>query len=239
MKCKLLPLIYNEITKQLKKISIFLIIILIVLSAFLPAFLTNYVFKPIEDDYYRLYSQGNIVRLQELVNKLNNVTNVKDKVLLDFYKAELSVENLFKDKKVPKDNWYYNSINAYKNCMIKLKLLNLVESGISKEDIFEYGEIDSVYISKIYSLSSENFEEEKSSYIKFSEDFKKILDDEDYLLYLNYNIKNTDENLNKLNEEIKLNEKELEKDPGNKDLIMNIESSKKNINFLNNNKNIY
>ncbi|MDK2802352.1 MAG: ABC transporter permease subunit [Oscillospiraceae bacterium] len=239
MKSKLLSLLYNEILKQLKKTSIFLIIILIVLSAILPAILTNYIFKPSEDDYYMKYSQGNIVRLEELINKLNNITSVKDRVMLDFYKTELSVENLFKDKKVPKENWYFNSINSYINYMIKLKLFDFVEQGVAKEDIYEYGDINAAYISKVYSLSSEDFKKEKLSYIKFSEDFKKILLEEDYSLYLNYSIDELTIDLNKLEDEIKLYELELKKDPQNKDLLLYIEGSKESIEGLNNKKSIY
>lgn len=221
-------LTYNELIKQFKKKSTIAMTSLILTSAIVAPLVVGQIDKANNDSANSLVGivvSGDVNEEKSQKNILNENKSDKEKVQQLNSKIASEYEKFLSDNKVSYSDWKKDITQKYETAMYDQLVLELVISGVNQKIIEK--NVNSVDTSKLQSYEGMSKTQLKSELTKAkneTEKYKTIIEKEDYLNYLSVKIAQENEYLKEQVLSVKELENQVEKNPSDKDLKLQLES---------------
>lgn len=215
---KIFNLTYNELVKQFKKPSIKIMFLLILISAII---LPIGISKIPQDKYLKQRLEANEYNLQlsqQTVDEYKNDKSQKGKVEYQYALIEKEESQLYVDNKIGYDDWRGKQIEILSNKSFELAPINFILQGIDREIISsKLRNVDTDKIESYYKLSKSKLKELKASLEEDIARCKKIIETNDYLGYIQEEIKVNEGFISEYEKEIEKYNKLRAKNPTSKE----------------------
>lgn len=223
---KVCGLVKNELIKQYKKTSVKVIVILILLASIMLPVALKFLNNRDESKWYiNSYNQEIQWKQTEITNIDSSRKNkdIQKKILEEGIKMSQTLI----DNNISWDDWRNEVANQ---AAIKSKeaiILSGIAEGLSGEELFfDIYEFEIGMFNEYMEMSKEELQKAIDSKNKESKELYDSVIKNDYLAYLEKNIKNSKEEIKNLKSTIKTSEEEVKKNPNNKNLVAELENSK-------------
>ena len=227
---KLLNLTRNENSKQLKKISIKVLIALIMIFAIALPIIRNYVNS--KDNNHMLEgNKNNLNYIESRIIELSNKGTQESKIEKLFVEAEKEYYKLRIDYKLDyNESWKEEESNLYLSNSCKIVIIDSILNKVDKKVISNAMEVaysvNPGETEEYFNLSQDKLKEEKNKLLKENESIKKTISNNDYIAYLNKTIKSQEKSIKDNTKQLDDIKKALEKDKDNKELNAQLDSLK-------------
>ncbi len=218
---KVCGLIKNELIKQYKKTSVKVIVILILLPVALK-FLQN---RDESKWYINSYNQEIQWQQTEITNIDSSKKN-KD-IQKKIFEENIKKSQILIDNNVSWDDWRNEVAGEASNKSKEAIILSGILDGLVGEELFyNIHEFDVNMFNEYIDMSKENIQKAIDSKNKESKELYDSVIKNDYLVYLEKNIKSSEEEIKNLKSTINTSEDEVKKNPNNKNFVTSLENSK-------------
>lgn len=232
---KIYNLTYNEIAKQLKKISIKSIMILILLSAIVAPIGINMINSTalIENtEEGHKYSQN---QYQMQIDDMKNDKTEKGKVIRGGLEAERDYWKIQAENKVKFEDWRKREVDEYRSLSYNIFALGQVIDGIDSDTLLSnIQNVNPEEVGKYYEISKDKLKEKLNTLTAERDRILSIIVNKDYLMHLENEIKRENGYIQDCKKEIEESEKKLQKEPNNEEAKNIIADRKDDISYKEN-----
>jgi len=219
---KVCGLIKNELIKQYKKTSVKVIVILILLaSIMLPVAL-----KFLQSKWYINSYNQDIQWQQTEITNIDSSKKNKD-IQKKIFEENIKKSQTLIDSNVSWDDWRNEVAGEASNKSKEAIILSGISEGLAGEELFfNIHEFDVNMFNEYLGMSKDELQKIITSKNKESKELYDSVIKNDYLVYLDKNIKSSKEEIKNLKSTIKTSEDEVKKNPNNKNFVTSLENSK-------------
>ncbi|PWL51392.1 MAG: ABC transporter permease [Clostridium cadaveris] len=216
----------NELIKQYKKVGTKVILILILISALaIPGAIKFISEKERNSNSYIEHYKSQLEYLDMDNKNLEKEGNTKNNQLLKAIRSkEKEKLNILIDNNISYDDWRSDSVNQWFENEVSIITIQAILDGHETKDIPDYFGSEKIQI--FSSMSKEELQEELKILNKSNPKLKDGIVKNDFMSYLDANIKSMKESVNKQKENIKTMEDAIKADPKKNDLKAVLESAK-------------
>ncbi|GAA0673340.1 ABC transporter permease [Clostridium cadaveris] len=216
----------NELIKQYKKVGTKVILILIFISALaIPGAIKFISEKERNSNSYIEHYKSQLEYLDMDNKNLEKEGNTKNNQLLKAIRSkEKEKLNILIDNNISYDDWRSDSVNQWFENEVSIITIQAILDGHETKDIPDYFGSEKIQI--FSSMSKEELQEELKILNKSNPKLKDGIVKNDFMSYLDANIKSMKESVNKQKENIKTMEDAIKADPKKNDLKAVLESAK-------------
>lgn len=229
---KVCGLVKNELIKQYKKTSVKVIVILILLASIMLPVALKFLNNRDESKWYIDSYNQEIQWKQTEITNIDSSKKNKD-IQKKIYEEGIKMSQTSIDNNISWDDWRWEVVNQAATKSKEAIILSGIAEGLSGEDLFfNIHELDISMFNEYMEMSKEELQKAIDSKNKESKELYDSVIKNDYLAYLEKNIKNSKEEIKNLNSTIKTSEEEVKKNPNNKNLVSELENLKTQLKAL-------
>lgn len=223
---KVCGLIKNELIKQYKKISVKVIVVLILLASIMLPVALNFLRNRDQEKWYIDNYNQDIQWKQTEITNIDTSKKNKD-IQKKLYEEDIKMSQTLIDNNVSWDDWRLEVARQAATKSKEAIILSGIVEGLSGEELFfNLHEFDVSMFNKYMEMSKEERQKAIDSKNKESKELYDSVIKNDYLVYLEKNIKTSKEEIKNLKSTIKTSEEEVKKNSNNKNLVTELENSK-------------
>lgn len=221
---KVCGLVKNELIKQYKKTSVKVIVILILLASIMLPVALKFLNNRDESKWYIDSYNQEIQWKQTEITNIDSSKKNKD-IQKKIYEEGIKMSQTSIDNNISWDDWRWEVVNQAATKSKEAIILSGIAEGLSGEELFfNIYEFDISMFNEYMEMSKEELQKAIDSKNKESKELYDSVIKNDYLAYLEKNIKNSKEEIKNLNSTIKTSEEEVKKNPNNKNLVSELEN---------------
>ena len=229
---KVCGLVKNELIKQYKKTSVKVIVILILLASIMLPVALKFLNNRDESKWYIDSYNQEIQWKQTEITNIDSSKKNKD-IQKKIYEEGIKMSQTSIDNNISWDDWRWEVVNQAATKSKEAIILSGIAEGLSGEELFfNIYEFDISMFNEYMEMSKEELQKAIDSKNKESKELYDSVIKNDYLAYLEKNIKNSKEEIKNLNSTIKTSEEEVKKNPNNKNLVSELENLKTQLKAL-------
>ncbi len=229
---KVCGLVKNELIKQYKKTSVKVIVILILLASIMLPVALKFLNNRDESKWYIDSYNQEIQWKQTEITNIDSSKKNKD-IQKKIYEEGIKMSQTSIDNNISWDDWRWEVVNQAATKSKEAIILSGIVEGLSGEELFfNIYEFDISMFNEYMEMSKEELQKVIDSKNKESKELYDSVIKNDYLAYLEKNIKNSKEEIKNLNSTIKTSEEEIKKNPNNKNLVSELENLKTQLKAL-------
>lgn len=229
---KVCGLVKNELIKQYKKTSVKVIVILILLASIMLPVALKFLNNRDESKWYIDSYNQEIQWKQTEITNIDSSKKNKD-IQKKIYEEGIKMSQTSIDNNISWDDWRWEVVNQAATKSKEAIILSGIVEGLSGEELFfNIYEFDISMFNEYMEMSKEELQKAIDSKNKESKELYDSVIKNDYLAYLEKNIKNSKEEIKNLNSTIKTSEEEIKKNPNNKNLVSELENLKTQLKAL-------
>lgn len=229
---KVCGLVKNELIKQYKKTSVKVIVILILLGSIMLPVALKFLNNRDESKWYIDSYNQEIQWKQTEITNIDSSKKNKD-IQKKIYEEGIKMSQTSIDNNISWDDWRWEVVNQAATKSKEAIILSGIAEGLSGEDLFfNIHELDISMFNEYMEMSKEELQKAIDSKNKESKELYDSVIKNDYLAYLEKNIKNSKDEIKNLNSTIKTSEEEVKKNPNNKNLVSELENLKTQLKAL-------
>lgn len=223
---KVCGLIKNELIKQYKKISVKVIVVLILLASIMLPVALNFLRNRDQEKWYIDNYNQDIQWKQTEITNIDTSKKNKD-IQKKLYEEDIKMSQTLIDNNVSWDDWRLEVARQAATKSKEAIILSGIVEGLSSEELFfNLHEFDVSMFNKYMEMSKEERQKAIDSKNKESKELYDSVIKNDYLVYLEKNIKTSKEEIKNLKSTVKTSEEEVKKNSNNKNLVTELENSK-------------
>lgn len=216
----------NELIKQYKKVGTKVILILILISALaIPGAIKFISEKERNSNFYIEHYKSQLEYLDMDNKNLEKEGNTRhNQILKAIRNKEKEKLNILIDNNISYDDWRSDSVNQWFENEVSMITIQAILDGYETKDIPDYFGAEKIQI--FSAMSKEELQEELKILNNSNPKLKDGIVKNDFMSYLDANIKSMKESVNKQKENIKTMEDAIKADPKKTDLKAVLESAK-------------
>lgn len=216
----------NELIKQYKKVGTKVILILILISALaIPGAIKFISEKERNSNFYIEHYKSQLEYLDMDNKNLEKEGNTRhNQILKAIRNKEKEKLNILIDNNISYDDWRSDSVNQWFENEVSMITIQAILDGYETKDIPDY--FGAEKIQAFSAMSKEELQEELKILNNSNPKLKDGIVKNDFMSYLDANIKSMKESVNKQKENIKTMEDAIKADPKKIDLKAVLESAK-------------
>lgn len=216
----------NELIKQYKKVGTKVILILILISALaIPGAIKFISEKERNSNFYIEHYKSQLEYLDMDNKNLEKEGNTRhNQILKSIRNKEKEKLNILIDNNISYDDWRSDSVNQWFENEVSMITIQAILDGYETKDIPDY--FGAEKIQAFSAMSKEELQEELKILNNSNPKLKDGIVKNDFMSYLDANIKSMKESVNKQKENIKTMEDAIKADPKKSDLKAVLESAK-------------
>jgi len=223
---KVCGLIKNELIKQYKKTSVKVILILVLLASIMLPIALKFLQNRDESEWYIDNYNQDIQWKQTEITNIDSSKKNKD-IQKKIHEEGIKMSQTLIDNNISWDDWRHEVAREASNKSKEAIILSGISEGLSGEELFfNIHELDVSMFNEYIEMSKEELQKAIDSKNKESKELYDSIIKNDYLVYLEKNIKTSKEEIKNLKSTIKTSEEEVKKNPNNKNLVTELENSK-------------
>ncbi len=223
---KVCGLIKNELIKQYKKTSVKVIVILILLASIMLPVALKFLQNRDESKWYINSYNQEIQWQQTEITNIDSSKKNKD-IQKKVFEENIKKSQILIDNNVSWDDWRNEVAGEASNKSKEAIILSGISEGLAGEELFfNIHEFDVNMFNEYLGMSKDELQKIITSKNKESKELYDSVIKNDYLVYLEKNIKSSKEEIKNLKSTIKTSEDEVKKNPNNKNFVTSLENSK-------------